>query len=166
MSPSWLEHRPGGVLGAATVGFAVATMGLVGTRSTLALLGTAGGVVALTAGLVREERRIAGLGVLFLLAGVLVGGAAGIVLERLLPATATALLSGEFGLGAFAMRDELRGGSVERAELLHVATATGVGALVTGGTYALYRTVTAGVSVTAVVFLLVAAVALGLALRD
>lgn len=166
MSPVAGGHRPGSVLAAATLGFSVAAAALVGTRSELALFGTAVGVGALTVGLVRSARRLAGIGALAVLAGVLAGGRAGVAPERLLPAVAAALLGWEFALETFAVRTELRDGTVERAELLHVVTATAVGALLAGSAYGLYLAVNVGVSITALLLLLVATVSLGLALRD
>lgn len=163
---AWHSHRPGSVLGGAALGFALATVGIVGGRSSLALLATAVGVVGLTLGLSLEKRRFAGLGVLALLGGVLAAGAVGTVSGRLLPATATGLLSWEFAVGSLDRRAELRGGTVEESEARHVLSATAVGALGTALVYVLSRSVGVGVSVLGVTLLLIAAVALGLALRE
>jgi hypothetical protein len=159
-------HRPGTVLTVAALAAATALAALAGPGSVAALAATAIGVVGLAVGLTRGDRRIAALGALALLAGVLAAGVAGSPPLLLLPATAVALLAWAFATGAFAAREELRGGTVERSEVLHVATATGTGALATGAAYGLYRTVTVGASVLGVTLLLVAAVTLGLALRD
>lgn len=163
---SWGASRPGSVLGAAALGSAVVAAALAGSGSTLALAATGVGVVGLTTGLSMSDRRVAGLGTVALLGGVLAAGSAGVGPGRLLPATATALLSGEFALGSFDLRAELPGGTTERRERRHVLVAGSAGALVSGATYALWTGLRVGVSVPGVTLLLVAAVALGSALRD
>lgn len=159
-------HQAGGVLGAAAVGAAMIAAVLVGPVYTVSLLTTAVGVVGVTLGLVREDRRVTGIGVVALLCGVIAAGWAGVASERLLPAAALALLCWEFGSSSFARREELRGGSVSGSELLHVAAATGVGVLSTGIAYGGSRLLDVGVSTVGVGLLLVAAIGLGMALRD
>jgi hypothetical protein len=163
---SWRVSRPGNVLAAASLGYAVVATGLAGPSSALALVATGVGVLGLTVGLSTDDRRVAGLGTLALLGGVLAAGAGGVSAQRLLPATAAGLLASEFGLGSFDLRTELRGGTVERSELRHVVAASLAGALVTGVVYAVSEGLRVGTSVPALTLLLVAAVALGLALRD
>lgn len=163
---SRFAHRPGTVLSAATLLFGAAAAGLASPNSTPALVASVVGVGGLVVGLSRPDRRVAAFGSLSVLAGVLAAGLAGAGPISLLPAITAAVLAWEFRIGAFAASEELRDGTVERAELLHVATATGVGSLVTGAIYGIYRTFTVGVSVLGVALLLIAVVALGLALRE
>lgn len=160
------EHPPGRVLGAAALAFAVVTAAVLGPRSTPSVLATGFGVVGLTVGLARDDRRVAGIGVVSLLGGVLAAGGAGAPPALVLPGTAAALLSWEFATGSFDVREVVGDGTVERSEIVHVVAATGAGALVTGFTYVVYRTLSVGVSVLGVTLLLVAAVALALALRE
>ena len=159
-------HRPGSVRNAAALLFALVTTGIAGTTSSIALLACAIGVVGLVVGLTRGDRRIAGAGSLALLGGVFAAGALGAPTVRFLPAVAAAIIAWDLGMSGFAARHELEGGRVERAELLQVATATVVGAVITAGAYVFYRTITFDVSLLAIFLLLVAATALGLALRD
>lgn len=159
-------HQPGIVLTIAALVFATVTVGLAGWRSTPALAAGAVGILGLTIGLTRRNRRFTAISAVGLLASVLVAGATGAPPRHVLPAAATALLAGEFGREVFAMTDELPGGTVERAEGLHVATATGAGAVVTGITYALYQTLEFGISPIGVVLVLIAVVALGVALKE
>jgi hypothetical protein len=159
-------HQAGSVLGAAALGAAVLTVVLVGPVSVVSLLATAVGALGVTLGLVRADRRFAGVGVVALLCGVVAAGWVGTAPERLLPATALTLLCWEFGSSSFDRRAELRGGYVSGSELLHVAAATGVGVLGTGIAYGGSRLLEVGVSTVGVILLLVAAVALGMALRD
>lgn len=160
------EHPPGRVLGAAALAFAVVTAAVLGTQSTLSVLATGFGVVGLTVGLARDDRRAAGIGVVSLLGGVLAGGGAGAPPALVLPATAAGLLSWEFAAGSFDVRNVVEDGTVERSEVVHVVTATSAGALLTGFTYVVYRTLSVGVSILGVTLLLVAAVALAVALRE
>jgi hypothetical protein len=159
-------HRPGSVRNAAALSFALVTTGLAGPTSSIALLACAVGVLGLVVGLTRGDRRIAGVGSIALLGGAFAAGALGAPPVRLLPAVGAAIVAWDLGMSGFAARHELEGGRVERAELLQVATATAVGAVVTAGAYVFYRTVTFDVSLLAVFLLLVAATALGLALRE
>lgn len=159
-------HRPGSVRNAAALAFALLTTGIAGPTSPIALVACAGGVLTLAIGLTRGDRRIAGVGSFALLGGAFAAGALGAPAERLLPAVAAAIIAWDLGMSGFAARHELAGGRVERAELLQVATATVVGGATTAGAYGFYRTVTVDVSLLAVFLLLVAATALGLALRD
>lgn len=159
-------HQAGSVLGAAALGAAVLASVLVGPLHVVSLLTTALGVIGVTIGLVREDRRFAGIGVIALLCGVIAAGWVGIAPERLLPATALTLLCWEFGSSSFDRREELRGGNVSGSELLHVGAASGVGVLGTGIAYGGSRVLEVGVSTIGVILLLVAAVALGMALRD
>lgn len=160
------RHQPGRVLAVASLVAATVTVGLVGPASGLALVTGGVGVLALAIGITREDRRIAALSPVAFLGSVLAAGAAGGPSERVLPATAAAILAWEFGIGSLAAAAELRSGTTERAELRHVGIATGVGALGTGTVYGLERAIAVGVSPVAIVLLLVAVVALALAIRD
>jgi len=124
------------------------------------------GLVGAVVGLSLADRRVAGFGTAGLLTGVLAAGTANVGPLRLLPATAAALLACEFALGSLDVREELRGGTVERRELRHVVATMAAGGVVTGAVYAVSRGLRVGVSVPAVLLFLVAAVALGLALRE
>lgn len=166
MSQRGFSHRPGAVLTAAAILFGVGVVGLVGPASLPALAAGALGVLGLAIGLTRTNRRVTAIATVALLVAVLAAGGAGAAAERLLPATAASLLAWNFATGALAATDELRGGSVERAEALTVATATGAGVLATGVVYGIYRTLAFGYSLVGVGLLLVAAVALGVALRE
>lgn len=166
MSAAGRRHRPGAVLAGAALAFATVTALVAGPGSSPALVAGGVGVLALAVGVTADDRRVAALGSFALLAAVLAAGATGSPPERLLPSTAAALLAGEFSAGAFDARAELRGGTVERAEVVVVAVGTAVGALTTGAAYALYRVLEFGVSSLGVALVLVAVVALGLALRE
>ncbi|MFB6296492.1 MAG: hypothetical protein ABEH66_06610 [Halobacteriales archaeon] len=160
------SHRPGSVRNAAALVFALVATGLAALSSPLALLVCTAGTVGLVVGLTREVPRVAGAGSALLLVGVVVAGGVGAPAELFLPALAAAILAWDLGMAGVAVRRELRGGGVERAEFLHVATATVAGATATAAAHLLYRTLAVGVSLPAVILLLVAAVALGLALRE
>lgn len=161
-----ITHRPGSVRNAAALVFALVATGLAALSSGAALLTCTVGVLGLAVGLTRETPRVAGVGSFLVLAGVIAAGAVGAPPERFLPGLAAALLAWDLGLGGVAARRELRGGRVERAEFLGVATVTVSAAGATAAAYLLSRTLAVGVSLPAVFLLLVAAVALGLALRE
>lgn len=157
--------RPGRVLTVAAVMAATVTVGIVGSLSELALGVSGLGGLLLIIGLTKEDRRIAALGAAVLLVSVFVAGATDPTPVRILPATAAVILAWEFGLGALATAVELRSGTTERSEFLHVSITTGFGAVATGVVYGLGRVITVGVSPVAIVLLLLAVVALALAVH-
>lgn len=159
-------HRPGTVFSAAALVFAGIAAVMASLSSILSLGISVIGIGGLIIGLTVDDQRVAIFGSFSLLAGVLAAGVMGARPETLLPSITAALLAWEFRVGAFSVSGELSGGTVERLELLHVVTATTVSALITGVVYALYRTLTVGVSVLSVILLVIAVLALGLALRD
>jgi len=165
-TPGRFSHRPGSVGNAAALVFALVATVLAALSSEAALLTCTVGVVGLAVGLTRGTPRVAGAGSFLLLVGVVTAGALGAPPALFLPGLAAALLAWDLGMSAFAARHELRGGRVERAELLGVATATVAGVAATAAAYRLHRLLAFGASLPAVFLLLVAAVALGLALRD
>lgn len=163
---SGVTHRPGAVLTAAAIAFGLVVAGLAGPTWTPALVVSGAGVIGLVIGLTRSDRRITAFATFALLASVLAAGVAGAGPGQLLPALAASLLAWDFAVGALDASRELRGGTVERTEALHVGTATGVAVLTTGVVYGVYRTLAVGYSLVGVGLLVVAAVALGLAARE
>lgn len=166
MSADRFTHRPGAVLRAGALLAALGVVVLVAPRSVVSLAGGVLGVVALAIGLTRHVRSLTGLGAVAVVVAVVAAAFGGIPVERLLPAVVGSVLVWEFALGAFTAETELDGGSVERAEVLHVAIAAGVASLVAIVAYVASETVTVGSSLPGAVLLVVAATALALGLRD
>lgn len=136
--------------------------------ATLAALAPAAlGALALVGGLARASRRLVTAGTALVLAGVAVAGVQGAAPEPLLVAvlaTAVAWDAAEHGIG---LGEQLgREADTLRVQVVHVAGTLGVGSLAAGVGYGVYRSATGGQPVTAVVFLLVGAVALAAALRE
>ncbi len=146
--------------------FGAITAAVVGPTSPVALGAVLLGVLGLAIGLTRFDRRVAAVGAVALFGGVLAAGAAGSGVERLLPATGTALLAWEFGADVFDARSELHGGTSDRVETLRVAVGAAVGAVVVSVVYACYRFLALDASPLGVVLLFVAVVMLTLALRE
>ena len=163
---SRFTHQPGAVLRAGALVAALGVTTLLAPLSTVALAASVIGVVGLAIGLTRHVRTVTGLGALAIVAAVVATAFAGIAVERLLPAVVGSVLVWEFALGAFTAEAELDGGSVERAEFLHVAIATVATAAVALVAYVTYETLTVGVSLPGAALLVVAATALALGLRD
>lgn len=159
-------HQPGAVLRAGALVAALGVAALVAPLSTLSLAASVIGVVGLAVGLTRHVRLVTGLGAAAVIGAVIATAFAGIAVERLLPAIVGSVLVWEFALGAFTAVTELDGGSVERAEFLHVAIVTIVASLVALVAYVAAETVSVGVSLPGAALLVVAATALALGLRD
>lgn len=163
---SRFTHRPGAVLRAGALVAAIGVTALLAPVSTVSLAGSVIGVVALAIGLTRGVRTVTGLGAIAVVGAVIAAAFAGVAVERLLPAVVGSVLVWEFALGAFTAGRELDGGSVERAEFLHVAIVAVGASAVAAVAYVASETVTVGVSLPGAALLVVAATALALGLRD
>lgn len=144
-------------------GVALLALAVGGTAS---LATAALGALALLVGLVRATRRHVTLGAALLVVAVAVAGFQGAGPEPLLVgvlATVVAWDTAEHGIG---LGEQLgREAGTVRVQVVHAAATIGAGAIAAGVGYAVYRTAAGGQPVTAVVFLLVGAVALAAALR-
>lgn len=158
--------RPGAVFNTSALVFGVATVGLLSSESAIVFGGAVLGIFALIVGVSFERRRIVATGTFFLFGSVLLAGALGAPAERFLPSVATALLAWNCTNASVSIQDEIRGGTVERSELLHVATATtaaGFGIILA---YLAHRLLLFPPSDDGVILLVVAAILLGFALRN
>jgi len=163
---SRFTHQPGAVLRAGALVAALGVTLLVAPITMIALVGCVIGIAGLAIGLTRHMRTVTGLGAAMIVAAVVATAFAGITVEWLLPAVVGSVLVWEFALGSFTAGAELDGGSVERAEFLHVGIMTAVASLVAAVAYVGYETLTVGVSLPGTALLVVAAIALSLGLRD
>ncbi|WEL18668.1 putative membrane protein [Halorhabdus sp. SVX81] len=165
-APSRFTHQPGAVLRAGALVAALGVTLVVAPITTVSLVGCVIGVAGLAVGLTRHMRTVTGLGAVAVVGAVIATAFVGIAVERLLPAVVGSVLAWEFALGAFTIDAELDGGSVERAEFLHIAIVTVVASLVAMVAYVAYETLSVGVSLPGVALLVVAATTLALGLRD
>jgi hypothetical protein len=151
-----------------SVALVSATVGLLATA--LASVGAAGpsalGVLLVVLGLSRASRRLVTLGGVALFVGVLVAGVRGGGPELLLVAALGTVLAWDVGEHAIGIGEQLgRDADSSRAVLVHAATTLLVGAFGAAVCYAAFLVVGGGQPVSALVFLLLGAVALVAALR-
>jgi hypothetical protein len=125
------------------------------------------GVLLVGVGVARGSRRFVTVGSFVVLLGVLLGGLTAAPPELLLPGTMAAVLAWDFGEQAINVGEQLgREADTERLELAHAAASTVVAVAGGGVGYAIYLVGAGNQPMTALVFLLVAAVALTSALRN
>jgi hypothetical protein len=123
------------------------------------------GLLAVAGGTLRASGRLVTLGFVALLAGVVVAGAFGAGPEPLLIALAGALLAWDVGTQAIDLGASLEGADATRPLLVHAAFSTVVAVTAAGGGYAVFRLASGGRPVAAVVFLLLGALVILVALR-
>ena len=142
-------------------------LGVAALASADGALAAAVGVLLVGGGVVRGSRRLVTVGSFVVLVGVLFGGLNAASPELLLPGTIATVLAWDFGEQAINVGEQLgREADTERLELSHAAASTVV-AVATGGVgYGIYLAGAGDQPVTALVFLLVAVVALASALRN
>lgn len=127
------------------------------------LVGVLGVGIAFASG----SRRALGLGTLALLVGSLLAGIADAPPESLLVGVLCALLAWDLGENGITMGRQLgRAAGTRRAEVVHAGASLFVGALAATVAYGTYRSVAGGQPATALVFLLIGALALVAAIRN
>ncbi|USZ69205.1 hypothetical protein NGM10_05555 [Halorussus salilacus] len=148
-------------LSAATVSVGASAL----AASAAAAVGAAG-LLAVLLGVVRGSRRAVTLGSATLLVGALFGGVVAPLAHLLLPGVIGAILAYDFGEQAINVGEQLgRETDTTNLEATHAAASTVVGVGAGGLGYAIYLGASGGQPVTALVFLLLAALALTSALR-
>ncbi|WP_135828535.1 DUF7519 family protein [Halorussus halobius] len=141
-----------------------ATSALTGS---LALAAGGAGVLVLLVGVVLGSRRGVTLGAAALLVGALAGGLTSDAPHLLLPGVMGSVLAWDLGEQAINVGEQLGpAADTTRLEATHAAASTVVAVGGGGLGYAVYLFASGGQPVTALVFLLVAAVALTSALRN
>lgn len=130
-----------------------------------AAVGAAGFLLVLV-GVARGTRRAVTLGAAALLVGALFGGVVAPLPHLLLPGVIAAVLAYDFGEQAINVGEQLgREADTTHLEATHAAASTVVAVGAGGLGYAIYLGASGGQPVTALVFLLLAALALTSALR-
>lgn len=124
------------------------------------------GVLLLAVGVLRGSRGLVTGGSFVLFLGVLYGGLLAAPAELLIPGTMAAILAWDFGEQAINVGEQLgREADTQRLETMHAAASTAVAVAAGGLGYGIYMLGSGGQPVTALVFLLIAALALTSALR-
>lgn len=124
------------------------------------------GFVVILGGLTRGSHAAVTVGAASLLAGSILAGVGEAPVEVLLIAITATVVAWDAGGTAITLGDQLgRAADTVRIEVVHLGTTVLVGILTAGTGYALYRTVTGGAPVLAVLLLSLAAVLLASALR-
>ncbi|WP_225741180.1 DUF7519 family protein [Halorussus halophilus] len=156
--------RMSAALAASAAALAAVATGLASTFG----LGVAGpGFLVVLLGVLRGSRRAVTLGTAALLVGTLVSGLASPSVFLLLPAIIGTVLAYDFGEQAINVGEQLgREAETTRLEVMHAAGSTVVAVGAGGFAYAVYVAAAGGQPVTALVFLLIAAVVLTSALRN
>ncbi|WP_266075889.1 DUF7519 family protein [Haladaptatus caseinilyticus] len=130
------------------------------------LIGGSLGFVLVSFGVVRGSRGIVTTGSFVLLVGVLAGGLGTAPAELLIPGTMATVLAWDFGEQAINVGEQLgREADTQTLELMHAAASTVVAISAGGVGYGMYILGGGGQPMTALVFLLIAALALTSALR-
>ncbi|WP_435152680.1 DUF7519 family protein [Haladaptatus sp. DFWS20] len=141
----------------------------LGSSAFLGSVGVTGGVLGLVLvalGVVRGSRKIVTTGSFALLVGVLAGGLGTAPPELLIPGTIATVLAWDFGEQAINVGEQLgREADTQTLELMHAAASTVVAISAGGVGYGIYLLGSGGQPMTALVFLLIAALALTSALR-
>jgi hypothetical protein len=123
------------------------------------------GLAALATGVAYGYRGLVDAGGLGLLLSTVLVGFAGVEYVALLSAVAT-VVAWDVGNNAIDVGEQLgREAETQRIELLHAGATAAVGLLTAGVSYGIYQTASSGQPVTAVFFLLLAALALISSLR-
>jgi hypothetical protein len=163
--PKAITRKPATLSGALAIVAAVAVALLSAAFSVAAVAASAFGVAVLALGVGYGYRWLVDLGGLALLLGTILAGATGVEYVALLAAVGT-VLAWDLGNNAIGIGEQLgREADTERAELLHAGATLAVGLLTAGTSYVVYQSASGGQPVTAVFFLLLAAVALISSLR-
>ncbi|WP_276300206.1 DUF7519 family protein [Halorussus lipolyticus] len=161
-----IDRSPARLSSALAISAAALSAGASALSSTTALAGGLAGFALLTVGVVAGSRRGITLGAGVLLLGSLVGGLLSGAAYLLLPGVIATVLAWDFGEQAINVGEQLgRTADTTQLEATHAAgsTVVGVGAGALG--YGVYLVSSGGQPVTALVFLLLAAVVLTSALR-
>lgn len=131
-----------------------------------ALLAGVPGTLLVVLGTAAPSDRAATGGLLGLLGGVVLAGAAGVAPGVVLAATAAALVAWDAAVQAIGLGRTLgRGAGTRRALAVHVASSASVAALVAASGYVAFRLVGGGRPVTALVLLLLGGLVLAATLR-
>lgn len=145
---------------------AAVSAGTSALASSLGLAAGAAGFLVVVLGLIRGSRRAVTLGAAALLVAALAGGLSTAIPLLLLLGVIAAVLAWDFGEQAINVGEQLgRETDTIRLEVTHAAASTVVGVGAGGLGYAIYLGASGGQPVTALVFLLLAAVVLTSALR-
>ncbi len=124
------------------------------------------GLLLVAVGVVRGSRRLVTIGGFVLLAGILAGSLASAPPELLLPGAIATVLAWDFGEQAINVGEQLgREANTQTLEIMHAASSTIVGIAAGALGYSVYLAGGGGKPVTALVFLLIAMLALTSALR-
>ena len=149
----------------AAVGFIAFLAG--GLYSWYAMAVAATGLLLLGAGLVRGSQRLVTVGASGLFVGALVAGAFGAPPGAVLVGTTATVVAWDVGGNAVVVGAQLgREAETVRVEVVHTVASAVVGLVSAGFAFAIYRTATDGQPVAALVFLLVAALALTVTLSS
>jgi hypothetical protein len=162
-----IDRSPAQLSSALAVTAAAIAAGTSAFTSTIGLaVGTAGFLVVL-AGVFRGSRRAVTLGSVALLVAALVGGLRADAPYLLLPGVMATVLTWDLGEQAINIGEQLgRAAETTQLEATHAAGSTVVAVGAGGLGYGIYLLSSGGKPVTALVFLLVAAVVLTSALRN
>lgn len=139
---------------------------------TSALFGSVGalfgllGLLVIAVGVARGSRRLLTIGAFVLLVGILSGSLVSAPPELLLPGAIATVLAWDFGEQAINVGEQLgREANTQTLEIMHAASSTIVGIAAGALGYGVYLAGGGGQPVTALVFLLIAMLALTSALR-
>lgn len=162
---SQIVREPTRVASSAAVAAGLIAVGVSGPYSWLALGAGAAGLLLLGGGLVRGAGASVTTGAAVLGAGALLAGLEGAPAPAVLVGVATSVLAWDAAGTAITLGDQLgRRAPTRRLEAVHLVGSLLVAGLATGVGYGLYRALTGGQPVAALVFSLVAAVLLVAAL--
>lgn len=161
-----IDRSPTHLSAALAASAAAVSAGTSALASPLGLAVAAAGFLLVLLGVVRGSRRSVTLGAAALLAAALVGGVVSAVPHLLLPGVMATALAWDFGEQAINVGEQLgREADTTRLEVTHAAGSTVVAVGAGGLGYAIYLGSSGGQPMTALVFLLLAAVVLTSALR-
>lgn len=153
--PSHRGPPPLSLRGAVLAGGATA---VVASVSADALVLALAGLVVFLAGLTAHRRVGVLVGALGLFGGVLLAGAAGAPVSRVLVGVAGAIVAWDAGDNALSLGAQVgRRSRSARNELVHLGATVGVAGLTAGAGYGVFRLATGGQPVTALFLLLLAA---------
>lgn len=141
----------------------------VGASALFGGVGALGGILGLlfvAVGVVRGSRRLVTVGSFVLLLGILAGSLVAAPPELLIPGAIATVLAWDFGEQAINVGEQLgREADTQTLEVMHAASSTVIGITAGGVGYGMYLAGSGGQPVTALVLLLIAALALTSALR-
>lgn len=161
-----VDRRPARLGTALSLSAAFLAVGATAFASAQALAVAGAGVPVLAVGLVRGSRRAVTAGAALTFVGLLFGGMVGLPAPPLLVGVTAAVVSWDVGENAISVGEQLgREAHTASAELAHAAVSAVVGAVAAGFGFAVYSLSGGGLPLATLAFMLVAAVALGAALR-